>query len=193
LLSEQELQQVRQLADFHVMHLDNVLRMKPWILAVIFDLPRPQTPFAQDNLLMSKAEDLSKDVEGIEEAQAHFGVMDSFTIEEQMIMLRAALKRTPEQKEQDFERLMAAYLKGDSDKISHLDEEITGGSLPKSLWNKMRQKLLDDRNIIMSERTIPVAKEKPVFIAVGASHLAGKNGLVAAYKKAGFKLSPVKY
>jgi uncharacterized protein len=192
LLTEEEFQKVRTLADFHVMHLDNVVRMKPWLLAVIFDLPKPQTPFAQDNLLMSKAEDLSKDVEGIEEAEAHFSVMDSFTIDEQVVMLRAALKRTPEQKEKDFERLMAAYLKGDSDKISRLDEEITGGSLPKPLWNKMRQKLLDDRNVVMADRTIPVAKEKPIFIAVGASHLAGKTGLVAAYKKAGFKLSLIK-
>jgi hypothetical protein len=109
-----------------------------------------------------------------------------------MVMLRATLKRTPAQKEKDFERLMSAYLKGDSDKISRLDEEITGGSLPKNLWQKMRQKLLDDRNIVMAERTLPVAKQKSVFIAVGASHLAGKNGLISAYKKAGFTLSPVK-
>lgn len=191
-LSEQELAQVRELADFHVMHLNQVLRMKPWLLAVIFDLPKPQTPFAQDNLLMTRSEELLKDVEGIENAQEHFGVMDNFTMDEQMVMLRAALKRTPAQKEKDFERLMSAYLKGDSDKISRLDEEITGGSLPKNLWQKMRQKLLDDRNIVMAERTLPVAKQKSVFIAVGASHLAGKNGLISAYKKAGFKLTPIK-
>jgi uncharacterized protein len=192
MLNEQELVQVRDLADFHAMHLNTVLRMKPWLLAVIFDLPKPQTPFAQDNLLMAKSEELEKSIVGIEGAQEHFGVMDSFSMDEQMIMLRAALKRTPEQKEKDFERLISAYLKGDSDKVCRLDEEITGGSLPKALWQKMRQKLLLDRNKIMTERTLPVASQKSVFIAVGASHLAGKSGLIAAYKKAGFKLSPLK-
>ena len=117
--------------------------------------------------------------------------MDAFSIDEQMVMLRAVLKRTSEQKEADFERLMAAYLKGDSDKISALDEQITGGMLPKEIWVKMRVKLLDERNVVMAQRAILAANEKPIFIAVGASHLAGDNGLIAAFKKAGFKLSAI--
>jgi uncharacterized protein len=191
-LTQDEFDQVRDLADFHVMHLGAALQMKPWLLAVIFDLPKPQTPFAQDNLLMRKAEDLSKDVIGIESAKEHFGVMDNFSMDEQLVMLRAVLKRTPEQKEADFERLMSAYLKGDSDEITALDEKITGGMLPKEIWAKMRAKLLDDRNVLMAERTTTLAKDKPVFIAVGASHLAGENGLIAAFKKAGFQLTPLK-
>ncbi|PPD56625.1 MAG: TraB/GumN family protein [Methylotenera sp.] len=191
MLTEQELDQVRELADFHVMHLDAAMQMKPWLLAVVFDLPKPQTPFAQDNILMTTSEDLLKDVEGLESAKTHFGVMDDFSREEQLVMLRAVLKRTQEQKEADFERLIAAYLDGDSDKISALDEKITGGMLPKPIWAKMKTKLLDERNVVMAERSIKVANEKPVFVAVGASHLAGKTGLIEAFKKAGFKLSRV--
>ena len=188
-LTEQEFEQVRELADFHVMHLGAAMQMKPWLLAVVFDLPKPQTPFAQDNILMTKSEDALKNVVGIETAAEHFGVMDNFSLDEQMVMLRAVLKRTPAQKEADFEALMAAYLAGDSDKISALDEQITGGMLPKEIWAKMRTKLLDERNVVMAERSIKVANEKPVFVAVGASHLAGDNGLIAAFKKAGYKLS----
>ena len=190
-ITEAEFEQVRALADFHVMHLGAAMQMKPWLLAVIFDLPKPQTPFAQDNLLMRKAQDSEKDVVGIETSKEHFGIMDDFSMDEQMVMLRAVLKRTPEQKEADFERLMAAYLDGDSDKISALDEQITGGMLPQALWAKMRKKLLDDRNIAMAKRTVEMANATPVFIAVGASHLAGDSGLIAAFKKAGFKFTPV--
>lgn len=192
LMTNEEFEQVRELADFHVMHLGAAMQMKPWLLAVIFDLPRPQTPFAQDNLLMTKAEALQKNVEGIETAQAHFGVMDEFTLDEQMTMLRAVLKRTQQEKERDFERLMTAYLNGDADNIGQLDEKITGAMLPNNLWLKMRKKLLDDRNIVMAERTIAKANQQSVFVAVGAAHLAGKTGLIAAYKNAGFKLSPLK-
>ena len=191
LLTQAEFDQVRDLAEFHVMHLGAAMQMKPWLLAVIFDLPKPQTEFAQDNLLMTKCEDFGKEIKGLETSQEHFSIMDAFSIEEQMVMLRAVLKRTPEQKEADFERLMAAYLKGDSDKISALDEQITGGILPKEIWAKMRVKLLDERNVVMAQRAIPAANEKPIFIAVGASHLAGDNGLIAAFKKAGFKLSAI--
>lgn len=192
LMTNEEFEQVRELADFHVMHLGAAMQMKPWLLAVIFDLPKPQTPFAQDNLLMTKAEELLKDVEGIETAQEHFGVMDDFTLDEQMIMLRAVLKRTQEQKERDYERLVSAYLKGDAESIAQLDEKITGGMLPDNLWLKMRKKLLDDRNMVMAERTIAKANQKATFVAVGAAHLAGKTGLIAAYKNAGFKLTPLK-
>ena len=191
MLTEQELEQVRELADFHVMHLDAAMQMKPWLLAVIFDLPMPQTPFAQDNLLMTRSEELLKDIDGLETSKEHFGVMDDFSREEQLVMLRAVLKRTQVQKEADFERLIAAYLNGDSDKISALDEKITGGMLPKEIWVKMRTKLLDERNVVMAEGSIKAANEKPVFIAVGASHLAGKTGLINAFKKAGFKLTRV--
>ena len=191
LLTQAEFDQVRDLAEFHVMHLGAAMQMKPWLLAVVFDLPKPQTEFAQDNLLMTKSEDFGKEIKGLETSQEHFSMMDAFSIDEQMVMLRAVLKRTPEQKEADFERLMAAYLKGDSDKISALDEQITGGMLPKEIWAKMRVKLLDERNVVMAQRAIPAAKERPIFIAVGASHLAGNNGLIAAFKKAGFKLSAI--
>ena len=192
LLTSDEFDKVRDLADFHVMHMGAAMKMKPWLLAVIFDLPKPQTEFSQDNLLMAKSQDFGKQIKGLETSNEHFGIMDSFSKDEQVVMLRAVLKRTPEQKEADFEKLLAAYLDGDSDKLSALDEQITGGILPKELWTKMRKSLLDDRNVKMAERAIPIATEKPIFIAVGASHLAGDNGLIAAFKKAGFKLSALK-
>ena len=188
-LTEAEFEQVRELADFHVMHMGAAMQMKPWLLAVVFDLPKPQTPFNLDNLLMTKAEDAGKNVVGIETAKEHFGVMDDFSMDEQMVMLRAVLKRTPEQKVADFESLMAEYLQGDSDKITALNEKITAGMLPADLWAKIKDKLLDKRSVLMAERAIPVANEKSVFIAVGASHLAGDIGLISAFKKAGYKLT----
>jgi uncharacterized protein len=188
-LTEAEFDQVRELADFHVMHMGAAMQMKPWLLAVVFDLPKPQTPFNLDNLLMTKAEELGKKVAGIETAKEHFGVMDDFSTDEQMVMLRAVLKRTPEQKVADFESLMAEYLQGDSDKITALNEKITAGMLPADIWAKIKDKLLDKRSVVMAERAIPVANEKPIFLAVGASHLAGDIGLISAFKKAGYKLT----
>jgi uncharacterized protein YbaP (TraB family) len=189
-LTETEFDQVRELADFHTMHMGAAMQMKPWLLAVVFDLPKPQTPFAQDNMLMSESENAAKNVVGIESAKEHFAVMDDFSMDEQMVMLRAVLKRTQVQKEADFERLMAAYTGGDSDKIKALDEEVTSGMLPKELSQKITDRLLTKRNVVMAERATAVAKDSAVFIAVGASHLAGDDGLIAAFKNAGFKLTP---
>jgi uncharacterized protein len=191
-LSEAELDQVAQLADVHVMPLDRVLKMKPWLLAVLFDLPKPQTPFAQDFLLKAKAEEMDKRVVGLESPQEHFGVMDSLTLDEQLLMLHAVLKRTQKQKEKDFEKLMKAYLAGNPDQVANMDDEMTRGVLPAEVWQRMRVKLLDERNVKMAERGLEQAKQRSVFIAVGAAHLAGKTGLIQAFKQAGFKLTPLK-
>lgn len=190
-LSTEEMDQVNQLADFHTMPREVALQMKPWLLAVIFDSPRPLTPFSQDNLLMRQAEDFGKEVIGIEDTQEHFGVMDDFSREEQLTMLRAVLKRTQSQKEQDFERLVAAYLAQDTDALLKLDSEITGGMLPNNIWQKMKTKLMTDRNVLMAERVIDEAKQKNVFVAVGAAHLAGDDGLVSRIKAAGYTIKTV--
>jgi uncharacterized protein YbaP (TraB family) len=192
MLTEAELEKVYALTEFHVMHRNAAMRMKPWLLAAIFDVPRPITPFAQDNLLMSQAEDFGKEIIGIESTAEHFGVMDSISLDEQISMLREVLRRTPEAKERDYERLVQAYLKGDSEKLARLNAEITGNSMPADLWARMKIKLLDERNELMAERVLAAAKTKKLFVGVGASHLAGKGGLIERLKKAGFKLSPVK-
>ncbi|MDP3776885.1 TraB/GumN family protein [Methylotenera sp.] len=192
MLSAQELEQLYALADFHVMHRDAALRTKPWLLAVVFDSPRPLTPYAQDNLLMRLAEDSGKEVIGLETAVEHFSVMDSLTLDEQLAFLRKVLKRSQKIKERDYERLLKAYLKGDADKLNAINDQMTGSMLPADLWARMRVKLLGERNLVMAERMLTKAQDKSLFVAVGASHLAGKTGLVAKLKQAGYKISVVK-
>lgn len=192
MLTEAELDQVKTLAEFHVMHLENALKMKPWLLAVVFSQSKPQTPYAQDNLLMRSAEDFNKPVKGLETPEEHFSVIDSFSLDEQLVMLRAALKMTEKQKEQDFEKLLAVYMRGNSEEIVALDAKITGSGLPKPLWKKIRTKLLDERNTVMTERALTLAKDQSVFIAVGAAHLAGENGFIQVFKKAGYQLTSIK-
>ncbi|WP_238524365.1 TraB/GumN family protein [Methylotenera mobilis] len=191
-LSPKELEQLYALADFHVMHRDVALRTKPWLLAVVFDSPRPLTPYAQDNLLMRLAEDNGKAVQGIESAAEHFAVMDSLTQAEQLALLRQVLKRSQQAKERDYEQLIKAYLKGDANKLAALNAHTTGSMLSRPLWEKMRVKLLDERNTVMAQRVLAKAQDNSLFVVVGASHLAGSTGLLATLKQAGYKLSVVK-
>jgi uncharacterized protein len=97
-LNAEELNQIKKLSEFHVMYFENVIRMKPWLLAIIFDSPKPHTEFNQDYLLMAMAEDLDKEVLGIESSKEHFASMDSLSLEEQLMMLRAVLKKNRERK-----------------------------------------------------------------------------------------------
>lgn len=192
MLNEQEFVQVIKLADFHSMHTDIATQMKPWLLAVIFDLPKPQTPYSQDALLMSLAQGKSKAIRGLETTEEHFGALDSFSIDDQLVMLRAVLKRSPEDKERNFEALVKVYSSGDIASIGKLNDRITGDVLPDDLWERMRIKLIDERNVLMAERIADQAATSNLFVAVGASHLPGKGGLIARLREAGYHVSPLK-
>tara|TARA_B100000787_G_scaffold141527_1_gene110653 strand:- start:723 stop:1673 length:951 start_codon:yes stop_codon:yes gene_type:complete len=190
-LSKEELEKVNLLADFHTMPREHILSMKPWILAVIFDSPRPITPFNQDNLLKAKAEDFSKITQGLESPREHFKALDNFTIEEQMSLLKAVLQKDLEQKEVNYELLISAYLTFDIEKILNTDILITKSLVSESIWEKMELNFLTKRNKLFGERIKELIKGNRIFIAVGASHLGGETGLLNQFKEAGFKLKPI--
>lgn len=191
MLTEKEFDQVRELADLHAMHIEAAMRMKPWLLAVIFDLPKPKSMYSMDELLLAKAEEQLKTIKGLEKNSDHFSVLDSISLDDQMVMLRAVLKRSQKEKERDFEKLLKAYQSENLKKISDLDETITGGILPKELWARMKTKLIDERNVGMANGLISNASENSVFAAVGASHLGGEGGILNRLVDAGYKISPV--
>ena len=191
MLTEKEFDQVRELAEFHAMHIEAAMRMKPWLLAVIFDLPKPKSMYSMDELLLAKAEEKLKTIKGLEKTSEHFSVLDSISLDDQMVMLRAVLKRSQKDKERDFEKLLKAYQSENLKKISDLDETITGGMLPKELWASMKTKLIDERNVGMANGFISNASENSVFAAVGASHLGGEGGILNRLLEAGYKISPV--
>ena len=190
-LSAEELEKINLLADFHTMPREHILSMKPWILAVIFDSPRPITPFNQDNLLKSKAEDFLKITQGLETPREHFKALDMFTIDEQMSLLKAVLKKDLEQKEVNYELLVSAYLTFNTEKILNTDILITKSFVSKAIWEKMEYYFLTRRNKFFGERIKELIKGNRVFIAVGASHLGGETGLLNQLKDAGFKLKPL--
>jgi uncharacterized protein YbaP (TraB family) len=138
------------------------------------------------------AEDLDKEVLGIESSEEHFATMDSLSFDEQLIMLRAVLKKTEKERLSDYNLLMKDYLSADLDKIRHTDERLTGKLLPDVLWSKIKVQLMDERNKKMVLRITELAKNKQLFIAVGASHLAGPDGLLNQLKESGFKIFPMK-
>ena len=192
LVTEKEFDQIRELADFHSMHIEAAMRMKPWLLAVIFDLPKPKSLFSMDELLLAKSEEKLKTVKGLEKTSEHFSVLDSISLDDQMVMLRAVLKRSQKDKERDFEKLVKTYQSGDLKKISDLDESITGDMLPKALWANMKIKLIDERNMGMANGLMTQASDNSVFAAVGASHLGGEGGILNRLREAGYKVAAVK-
>ena len=190
-LTDTELDEIKLLADFHTIPESLAFKMKPWLLAVILNSSRPITPFNQDNLLKTQARDFSKPTKGIESIKQHFDTLDSFTIQQQMSILKNVLALSEDDKIKNYESLISAYLSFDSEKILEEDLRITKLIVPRELWNEFKDKFLISRNIFFVKKIIELAKDNKLFIAVGASHLAGESGLLNQLSKSGFNLIPM--
>jgi hypothetical protein len=92
------------------------------------------------------------------------------------------------------ETMIHAYLGdrlGELVALSRLSEITSGETLPRAPGQFTRA-LLDDRNAVMLERAKPLIESGGAFIAVGAFHLPGENGLVSLLRAAGYKVGVVK-
>jgi uncharacterized protein YbaP (TraB family) len=61
----------------------------------------------------------------------------------------------------------------------------------------MRERLMDAllrrRNHRFLERILPATDEHSCFIAVGAAHLFGPEGMLALFEQAGFEITPAPF
>lgn len=190
-LSEQELEKIKELSYFHTMSYENILKMKPWLLALIFNSPRPITPYNQDNLLKSYALDKGLRVQGIETVNEHFQALDNISDEEQIAILKKVLARSDKNRIDDYESLIKTYLIMDVERILEIDQQNTARIMPNKVWLKIKHNLLIKRNQLFFDRIQSRLKNKRLFIAVGASHLGGENGLLQQFRSRGFHLVPL--
>lgn len=189
-LTPAELEQIGQLADLHAIPTDFALRMKPWLLASILSLPEARSPFTQDNVLYALAAGGRKRVVGLESPEAHFNALDSVSESDQIALLRATLAKSPQQKEADFNQVVDAYLRREHQAMLAGDVQRMDGITPEA-GKRMIELLLDKRNIAMAAGIRREMARAPVFVAVGASHLPGEQGLIALLRKAGFTVSGI--
>jgi uncharacterized protein YbaP (TraB family) len=192
-LNEDELDSLKQLSDFHVMFFDRITKMKPWLLAFILDSPRPATPFNQDNLLKRYAEDSGILTRGLMSTSDHFSALDFLTDEEQILLLKNSLMTPMEIKEKNYEKLIQVYMDGDLDLIMNTNESMTSEIMSENLWNKIKQKILIDRNHIFNQQIYEAMKQDNIFVAIGASHLSGHSGVLSFLKDKGFEIKNINY
>lgn len=80
--------------------------------------------------------------------------------------------------------MLNSYKKSDLDGLMHMmyDETFT---------KKEAEVMLDNRNILWMEQIPSLMDQSSVFIAVGALHLYGTNGLVQLLRYAGYTVKPL--
>jgi uncharacterized protein len=76
-------------------------------------------------------------------------------------------------------------------KLNELMELSKGDGKPSDPTEAEYKKLVEDRNAEWMKKLPNLIKDDPCFIAVGALHLAGKNGLIKQMEKAGYHVKAV--
>jgi uncharacterized protein len=116
-------------------------------------------------------------------------VLDGLSESDQVELLNETLK-VLEQLPAVHERLLETYLKRDLEELARLaDEYLHAGN--SEVGERFKEAALDVRNERMIERMIPLLRKGGHFVAVGALHLPGEDGILARLKASGFEVRPV--
>jgi uncharacterized protein YbaP (TraB family) len=163
------------------------LRFKPWVAMLFLNQPPDSGKEFLDLRLKARAEQQGKAVHGLETLGEQARVFDVFSLEQQLDLLRSSLKYM-DRFDEMMEQLHLAYLAGDLQRLERLSEEYTPAE-DRALADLFMHHLLGQRNQRMLARMGPHLADGPAFIAVGALHLPGDEGLIALLRDAGYRVS----
>ncbi|HEX2113339.1 MAG TPA: TraB/GumN family protein [Alphaproteobacteria bacterium] len=169
-------------------------RLKPWAVAMLISMPPDDTRrkggsgrLPLDLWLMHAARARGKPVYALETLSEQVNVFDAMSTEDQVAHLRAVAMPVAE-KNRLLAAMKDAYLRGDIEQIFRM---VRADERPqdRTLREKVDKRLLDDRNRRMVERMLPRFDEGGAFIAIGAAHLPGDNGVLALLERRGYSVT----
>ncbi|HYV93977.1 MAG TPA: TraB/GumN family protein [Chitinophagales bacterium] len=164
-------------------------KMKPLYVAMMLEmlsgddslLTNPD-PFL-DQYFENEATTQRKKVMGIETVEEQMGIFDIMTYRDQAQLLMKSLREYSADTTA-FEQMVHYYLSNDLHNMMSFENDF---SLPDSLYNA----LITNRNLKMATRIDTMIQRQSTFIAVGAGHLGGDQGLVSLLREKGYTVLPI--
>jgi uncharacterized protein len=168
-------------------------RLQPWMAAVVlsYDLEELERQRrgeeALDDLIQRLARERGKAVAGLETAAEQLAIFQDLPLEWQIDYLEMALAAPALVGGSDgtLERL---YLRGDHRNMWGFYVLSTYFARTPFIDHFTKTAIVD-RNHLMAERLAPILAEGGAFVAVGALHLPGADGLLALLQQQGWRIS----
>lgn len=178
--------QVREATQPLGLSAQNLNQLKPWAIVTLLSVPPPVTGQYLDLVLYQKAFTQHKTIHGLESIDEQLAVFDQLSEQEQIALLQDVV-----QHRYAFslihQQLLAAYMRLDLQEIARLTSHYFRGN-SQELNQHVTQITVQQRNLRMLERLIPLVNTGNAFIAVNALHLSGTEGLLHLLADQGYQI-----
>ncbi|MBD9374838.1 TraB/GumN family protein [Rhizobium sp. ARZ01] len=179
------------------MSLAAVSRMKPWMIASFVALPACEMARKQagaaflDQKLAKDAIPNGKTLKGLETLLEQISALDALPIEPQLAGLVQTVQ-LGDGIEDVIETMSQLYLAGQTAMIMPMMRAaVPEGEADADAYADFEQRIIIDRNHRMAERAAPILENGNTFVAVGALHLPGKEGLIELLRQQGFTVTAI--
>ncbi|HEY4191650.1 MAG TPA: TraB/GumN family protein [Mesorhizobium sp.] len=175
----------------------SVAKMKPWMLSAMVALPACELArkaggaAVLDVKLAQDAKAAGKGVEGLETAADQLRAMASLPMDFHMRGLVDTLKLGDKMNDVN-ETMIDLYQRGEIGMIWPLFRVVLPDEADDPAgYAAFEEAMVTGRNKVMAEHAAPILAKGSAFMAVGALHLPGAEGLVEEFRKAGYTVTAV--
>lgn len=171
-----------------------VARMQPWLISSFVALPACETARKQsgviflDKKIALDAQKEGREVLGLETMTEQLQAMAELPVEFHLKGLIETLA-LGDRMQDVFETMTELYLQGKVGSITPMLKAAVPGENGDG-YATFEERLILDRNHVMADRVAPILEKGNVFVAVGALHLPGDQGVVSLLRAKGYKVTP---
>lgn len=140
-------------------------------------------PLLLDEMLTQQAQVNAKAIVGLETVAEQLALFDSISLQEQVQALYE-MATNPKQHRDDLQELQSVYLNDNGGKLYEVMRS-------QADFDTFEQAFLSQRNKNWVTELPKLIALQPTFIAVGAGHLAGTDGLLTLLRQQGYKITPI--
>lgn len=182
---------IRLFNDTLMMPEDLVANMRPWAALTAMMMPsdaKTSQEVALDMMLYREAAQRKIPMLGLETPEEQLAVFENLSIDDQVWMLNRSVEEFS-QNVQQLNTMLDAYLKRDLQALVMLQRQYMDDE--SDIDDRFMYELLDRRNQRMVTRMQDYLRAGNAFIAIGALHLPGENGVLHLLEQQGYTVTPV--
>ena len=163
-------------------------RLKPWAVLLLLAQPRVDSGLTLDQQLLREARRRKLAVIGLEILPEQIAALDTVPLASQVALMQWALLHHPEIAA-DHDASIAAWRDRDLARLDRLAREP--GRRDPALaphFAALSRQLVEGRTALMAHRLFIPLRDGRLFVAVGALHLYGSNGLLSLLHAQGYRV-----